>query len=184
MPVNWLLSAVGRAYLGFCPEHERKKVIGLLRKSDHRENWLARDQKRLDEILSETRKRGYGLRDPSFVGGPYGTQAPDGLAGIAVPLRDRSRVHGVINIIWPRAARSIDDMVRDCLPDLRTAAEEIVTELRGARVRVTSRLLRVSFATDRSSHAQAMSAPSPRATVPAVSPNCREGPLAAVVWLG
>ena len=131
MPVNWLLSAVGRAYLGFCPEHERKKVIGLLRKSDHRENWLARDQKRLDEILSETRKRGYGLRDPSFVGGPYGTQAPDGLAGIAVPLRDRSRVHGVINIIWPRAARSIDDMVRDCLPDLRTAAEEIVTELRG-----------------------------------------------------
>jgi IclR family mhp operon transcriptional activator len=131
MPVNWLLSAVGRAYLAYCPEHERKKVIGLLRKSDRQENWLARDQKRLDQILAETRARGYGLRDPAFVGGPYGTQAPDGLAGMAVPLRDRSRVHGVINIIWPRAARSIEDMVRDCLPDLRAAADEIVTELRG-----------------------------------------------------
>jgi IclR family mhp operon transcriptional activator len=76
-PVNWLLSAVGRAYLAYCPEHERKKVIGLLRKSDRQENWLARDQKRLDKVLSETRKRGYGLRDPAFVGGPYGTQAPD-----------------------------------------------------------------------------------------------------------
>jgi DNA-binding IclR family transcriptional regulator len=53
---------------------------------------------------------------------------------MAVPLRDRSRVHGVINIIWPRAARSIDEMVRDCLPNLRTAAEEIVTELRGTSV--------------------------------------------------
>jgi IclR family mhp operon transcriptional activator len=130
-PVNWLLSAVGRAYLAHCPENERKKIIGLLRKSDRQENRLARDQKRLDEILSETRKRGYGLRDPAVIGGAYGTQQPDGLAGIAVPLRDGTRVHGVINIIWPRAARPIDDVVRDCLPDLRAAAEEIVTELRG-----------------------------------------------------
>jgi IclR family transcriptional regulator, mhp operon transcriptional activator len=131
MPVNWLLSAVGRAYLAYCPEHERKKVVGLLRKSDRPENWLARDQKRLDEVLAETRKRGYGLRDPGFVGGPYGAQAPDGLAGIAMPLRDRSRVHGVINIIWPRGARSIDDMVRDYLPDLQAASEQIVATLRG-----------------------------------------------------
>lgn len=131
MPVNWLLSAVGRAYLAYCPEQERKKVIDLLRKSDRQENWLARDQKRLDEILAETRKRGYGLRDATFMGGPYGTQAPDGLAGIAVPLRERSRVHGVINIIWPRATRSIEDMVKECLPDLQAAADEIVTELRG-----------------------------------------------------
>ena len=131
MPVNWLLSAVGRAYLAYCPEAERHKVISLLRKSDKPENWLARDPKRIDEILSETRKRGYGLRDQAFVGGPYGAQLPDGLAGIAVPLLDRGRVHGVINVIWPRAARPVEDVVRECLPPLRAAAEEIVTELRG-----------------------------------------------------
>ena len=102
----------------------------MLRKSDRPENWLARDQKRLDEILSETRKRGYGLRDQAFVGGPYGAQLPDGLAGIAVPLQDRGRVHGVINIIWPRSARSIEDMVKDCLADLQAAAADIVTTLR------------------------------------------------------
>jgi IclR family transcriptional regulator, mhp operon transcriptional activator len=131
MPVNWLMSAVGRAYLAHCPEHERKKIIGLLRKSDRQENWLARDQKRLDEILVETRKRGYGLRDQAFAGGPYGAQTPDGLAGIAVALRDRKRVHGVINIIWPRSAHTLEDMVRDCLPDLLAAAEEIVRSLHG-----------------------------------------------------
>ena len=130
MPVNWLLSAVGRAYLAHCPENERNKVIGLLRKSDRQENWLARDQKRLDEILSETRERGYGLRDQAFVGRPYGAQLPDGLAGVAVPLQDRGRVHGVINIIWPRSARSIEDMVKDCLADLQAAAADIVTTLR------------------------------------------------------
>jgi len=131
MQVNWLLSAVGRAYLAYCPESERKKIVGLLRKSDRAENWLARDQKRLDEILAETRRRGYGLRDQAFVGGPYGAQLPDRLAGIAVPLRDRGRVHGVIDIIWPRPARSIEDMVKNCLADLQAAAEEIVTSLHG-----------------------------------------------------
>jgi IclR family mhp operon transcriptional activator len=129
MPVNWLLSAVGRAYLAYCPESERRKVVALLRKSDRPENWLAREPARLDEILSETKMRGYGLRDQTFGGGPYGMQSPDGLAGIAVPLLDRGRVHGVINIIWPRSARTIEDMVTQCLPDLQAAASEIVKAL-------------------------------------------------------
>jgi IclR family mhp operon transcriptional activator len=90
---------------------------------------LARDPKRLDRILAETRRMGYGLRDPSFVGGAYGRQHPDGLAGIAVALADKGQVHGVINIIWARAARSVDDMVRDHLADLQSAADDIVRAL-------------------------------------------------------
>lgn len=133
MPVNWLLSAVGRAYLAYCPEGERRKVIALLRKSDRLENWLAKDPAQFDSILSETKKRGYGLRDQSFVGGAYGTQSPDGLAGIAVPLLDRGRVHGVINIIWPKPARTIEEMVTQCLPSLQAAAAEIVSSLRQHR---------------------------------------------------
>lgn len=130
MPVNWLLSAVGRAYLAHCPEAERQKVIHLLRKSAKAEDWLAHDAKRLNEILSETRRRGYGLRDQAFVGGPYGAHMPDGLAGIAVPLMDRGRVHGVINVIWPKSARTVEEMIRECLGDLKAAASEIVNSLR------------------------------------------------------
>lgn len=132
-PVNWVLSAVGRAYLAYCPDGERQKILLLLRKSDKLENRLARDPKRLDRILSETRARGYATRDPIFVGGAYGRQVPDGLAGIAVPLLDRGRVHGVINIIWVKAAKSMDEMVRDHLADLQAAAEEIVRSLRDQR---------------------------------------------------
>jgi IclR family mhp operon transcriptional activator len=129
IPVNWLLSAVGRAYLAHCPENERDKVVALLRKSALPENWLARDPKRLHEILSETRRKGYGTRDQAFVGGPYGEQLPDGLAGIAVPLLGRGRVHGVINVIWPKPARTIEDMAKNYLADLLSAAAEIVNAL-------------------------------------------------------
>jgi hypothetical protein len=42
-------------------------------------------------------------------------------------------VHGVINIVWVKAAREINDMVRDHLADLQAAASEIVASLRQAR---------------------------------------------------
>ena len=134
-PINWVLTAVGRAYLAFCPDKERERILTLLRKSDNPENRLARDVRRFDRILDETRLRGYATRDPSFSGGLYGRPFPDGLAGIAVPLQDRNRVHGVINIIWVKAARSTDDMVRDHLSDLQTAAGEIVASLRNQKRR-------------------------------------------------
>ncbi|MBM3530855.1 MAG: helix-turn-helix domain-containing protein [Alphaproteobacteria bacterium] len=129
-PVNWVLSAVGRAYLAYCPEHERQKILALLRKSKLPENRLAHDIKRLDRIFAETRSNGFGERDPSFGGGPYGRNMPDGLAGIAVPLLDRRRVHGVINIVWVRAALTVEHMVRAHLTDLQAAAVEIVNSLR------------------------------------------------------
>jgi IclR family mhp operon transcriptional activator len=132
-PVNWVLSAVGRAYLAYCPEKERERILALLRKSDLPENRLARDDKRLRQILADTRSKGYGTRDPAFGGGAYGRHSPDGLSGIAVPLMDGRRVHGVINIIWPKAAKSVDDMVRDHLGDLQHAAGEIVASLQAQR---------------------------------------------------
>ena len=129
MPVNWVLSAVGRAYLAYCPDKERQKILTLLRNSKLPEDRLARDERRLNQILAETRARGYGIRDPSFGGGAYGRQAPDWLSGIAVPLLDNRRVHGVINIIWPKAAKTLDEMVCDQLADLQDAAHEIVDAL-------------------------------------------------------
>jgi hypothetical protein len=49
----------------------------------------------LEAILAETRRRGFGQRDPSFIGGFYGS-APqdDGLAAIALPLLERRACTG------------------------------------------------------------------------------------------
>jgi IclR family mhp operon transcriptional activator len=133
-PVNWLMTGVGRAYLAFCPAQERDAIIQTLRKSDQFEDQLARDQKRVDRVLSETRVRGYGTRDPAFPGGLYAASKDDGLAGIAVPLLDHTRVHGSINILWIRTALTVEECAARYLGDLKDAAAEIVRSLQG-RVR-------------------------------------------------
>jgi len=130
-PVGWLLTAVGRAYLAFCPDKERERILQRLRKSNKPADRLAHEPKRLEKILAETRQRGYGTRDPIFTGGFYGsTPIDDGLAGIAVPLLDRTRAHGSINLLWIRTAFTVQEFAARHLADLQGAAAEIVDSLR------------------------------------------------------
>jgi len=85
-PINWCCPpSVGRTSLTV-RKMSAKKILALMRRSDKAENRLARDTRRIERVLADTRAKGYGTRDPSFGGGAYGRQAPDGLAGIAVPL--------------------------------------------------------------------------------------------------
>ena len=131
-PVGWLLTAVGRAYLAYCPAAERDRVLRRLQNSDKPEDRLARDPQRFDKVLAETRAGGYATRDPVYFGGFYGHPPyHDRLAAIAVPLVDRSRVHGSINILWIRTAFTVEDFAARHLADLQTAAREIVDSLRG-----------------------------------------------------
>ncbi len=60
-PVGWLLTGVGRAYLAFCPDVEKERILRRLRASKKPEGQLARNLKRLEQILTETRAR---LRHP------------------------------------------------------------------------------------------------------------------------
>jgi IclR family mhp operon transcriptional activator len=131
-PVGWLLSAVGRVYLAYCPEKERENILRRLRKSGKADDRLAHEPKRLERILGETRRKGYGTRDSSFVGGFYGAPPhDDGLAAIAVPLLDQTRVHGAINILWIKTAFSEEEFAARHLDALRQAAHDIVKALQG-----------------------------------------------------
>jgi len=130
-PVGWLMTGVGRAYLAFCPERERETVLRMLRKSSNSEDQLARQPDRLNRILAETRARGFATRDPAFTGGHYGrVPMDDGLEAIAVPLLDRTKVHGSINILWIRTAFTVEQFAAQHLDDLQSAAAEIVESLR------------------------------------------------------
>ena len=128
--VGWLMTGVGRAYLAWCPEKEREAILRTLRKSNNPEDWLARDPRRLERVLSEVRHRGYATRDPSYVAGRYGeTPVDDGAAAIAVALFDGRRVHGSINFRWIRTAFTVEDFAARHLADLHNAAREIVGSL-------------------------------------------------------
>ena len=133
--IGWLLTGVGRAYLAFCPEKERQSILLRLRKSNSPDDRLAHEPKQLDSILAATRARGYGTRDPGFTGWNHGhPPRDDGLAAIAVPLLDRTRVHGSINILWIRTAFSTEAFAERHLHDLQAAAREIVESLNGSTV--------------------------------------------------
>lgn len=128
--INWLLSAVGRVYLAYCPAREREQILGRLRASGKPEDRLAHEPKRVDMILAETRKRGYGIRDPGFFGGFFGAPPyDDGLAAISVALSDGTRVHGSINILFVRSAFAVEDFAGRHLADLQAAAREIIASL-------------------------------------------------------
>ena len=127
--VGWLLTGVGRAYLAFCSDRERDQILRRLRDSTKPEDQLARNPKRLDLILAETRKRGYAIRDPIFIGGSYGEPPrDDGLAAIALPLFGR-HIYGSVNILWIRSAFTVEQFAAQHLVDLQQAAREIVTTL-------------------------------------------------------
>ena len=129
-PIGWLLTGVGRAYLAFCPAREREAILQRLRKSEKPDDRIARDARRFERILGEIRQTGYATRDPAFVGGYHGDPPyDDGLAAIAVPLMDRTRVHGSINIVWIKTAFTVEDFAAQYLTDLQAAAAEIVENL-------------------------------------------------------
>jgi len=130
-PVNWLLTGVGRAYLAFCPEPERDRIVTRLRPSEKPKDQLARDPKRLERILADIREKGYATRDSIFAGGSYGAPPRDDrLPAIAVPLLDRKRVHGSINILWIKTAFTVEDFAARHLNDLQQAGRDIVSSLR------------------------------------------------------
>lgn len=132
--ISWLLSAVGRAYLAHCPASEREKIVCRLRRSPHAEDRLAHDPKRLEQILSDVRARGYASRDPGFAGGYYGRPPySDGLYAIAVPLVEGKRAHGAINLLWLRQAGSVEEFAKTHLNELKIAAAEIVDALKRSR---------------------------------------------------
>ena len=118
---------MGRAYLAFCNEKEREKLLTHIRESDDPQNKSARDTDAFEEILNTVRRQGYATRDPSFGGGQRALRSlyDDGLQAIAVPVGATGKSHGVIALQWIRKAASIEQMVQEHLDDMRTAAQEI-----------------------------------------------------------
>jgi hypothetical protein len=57
------------ALTSHCPDKEQEAILRRLLKFDKVVDRRAREPRRLQAILGETRRRNYGVRDPSIVGG-------------------------------------------------------------------------------------------------------------------
>ncbi len=122
------LSSVGRAYLAFCPEDERRDIIARLKKSADPLNRRIGGGGEFQATLDAVREAGYAVRDPAFGGGQGQLRSAydDGLEAMAVPLAGESRVHGTVSMVWPRKALTVEAFAAEHLTALRDAAHEIV----------------------------------------------------------
>lgn len=139
-----LKSATGRAYLAFCPDDERKHLLDGLRKSGHPDDRLANIPRLIDRIIDETRRNGYGVREPA-----RRTRISDSerdFNAIAVPVIVRKRVIACINALWIEHVMDVEDFAALYLPALRDAANSLARAIvrrashttRGAHASVTT----------------------------------------------
>ena len=116
---NMIWSAMGRAYLSFCPEQERQELLRELAASNdpafqalHRQDWIL-------EIIFRTRSLGYSVRDPRSIG-PNGDETAH-QAAIGLPIHANGRVIACLTCIWLRDALTQTQVVARYLGALQHA---------------------------------------------------------------
>jgi len=131
--INMLRSAVGRAYLAFCPDDEREAILEALRTGARPGDERAHDRRYVRQLLNETRRLGYGSRERTF-GGAYDksrAQYNDGLSALAVPIAaPDGSVAACINIVWIERLFKVEEMAARHLGDLQAAAARIAGKIR------------------------------------------------------
>lgn len=116
---DMLLTAVGRAYLAFCPEEERETIIAAIR-AERPEHRVLGDMDRLAAMLVKARTRGYAVRS---------RLKTDGFSAVAVPVLVRGRPAACLNLFYYKSAVSVANLLADHLARLQQAAAEIADRL-------------------------------------------------------
>lgn len=125
--INMLRSASGRAYLAACADNVREATLDRLRLSQRRGDRVVHLPGYVDRLLTETRTRGFGLRDPDF-GGDFDlgrSEADDARDSLGVAIRAGADVPGVINITWARRIFDRDAAIAAFAAPLTEAARDI-----------------------------------------------------------
>ena len=129
--IDFLLSAPGRAYIAFCPQHERDSILTKLRpRPEYR---FLFEGEEIDVILEQVQNQGFGHRDVRWGGRSHQmrNKHDDGLDAIAVPIHGEGGLLGCVNIIWIRAILSRKEAVNRYLDDLQLTAEIIESTYKG-----------------------------------------------------
>ncbi|MEX3010675.1 IclR family transcriptional regulator [Hoeflea sp. TYP-13] len=84
--------------------------------------------KKLQEHLTQTRKNGYGVRHPYYVGE---TVVNDKLSAIALPLRRDGELCGGVSLLWPREFLPASEFAEKYLADLTETVARIEADLDG-----------------------------------------------------
>lgn len=113
-----LISALGRAYLAFCPDEERELILAVLRSSKAAVNATARDAKYVSALLAGIRRQGYANTAP---------MRGDPAMGIAIPIMHGDKAAACITMRYLGATMSEAQAVERYLAPMQRAAQGIAT---------------------------------------------------------
>jgi IclR family mhp operon transcriptional activator len=120
-----LSTSMGRAYLAFCPPEQQERIIALLAAIPGKSTDLARQPKKLAQLLAEVRQKGYALMDES-----YSQHVFEGRVwAMGVPVRDGDEVFASINIMMLHGVITVEDAVKNFLGPLQDTATQIASAL-------------------------------------------------------
>lgn len=122
---HMLWSAMGRAYLAWCPPAEREEILAGLRASRAAEDRAARNAGAVEKLLTETRSRGYATRDPRYGIVDVGTRRR--VSAIAVPVLGDRGVLACLNCVWLVDVQTEKEVVSRSLAPLQRAAADIAS---------------------------------------------------------
>jgi len=123
----FLFSGNGRAYLAFCSDDERRSIIAGLKALGGKEGRLACDSVWLQQLLNETGRQGYGVREPSYFG--VCTTEGEQVEAIAVPVFQQGKVQATLALSWSQGALNRQEYEQYYYPLLREAADRLGEKL-------------------------------------------------------
>lgn len=115
-----LTSASGLAYCAYCPKEQREAILDMLAKSRREEDKPAMIRKKLHELFTEIRKRGYSVnRRPRRVSDEI---------SFAVPIMAGNRLLAALLMRFASTAISEAEALQRFIPRLRATAQRIGEE--------------------------------------------------------
>jgi IclR family mhp operon transcriptional activator len=121
-------SALGRAYLAFCPASERLAILQKLKLSLGSAMEADFDHLWLEELFASIRVAGYALTEPGQCN-CHRSRTADQRA-IAVPVQRDGKIRACLGASWRFESRSSRGTIRELVPALVDAAQSIADGLR------------------------------------------------------
>lgn len=121
MRLSLVSRALGRAYLAFCPDSERKLLLKMLKTSTAPEDAMARYPKQFATVIKTIREQGFSERDPMV--------EPKNSCNIAVPIMQDKRVLGTLCTTYFKSAMTRKEAIDLFVEPLQIAAAHIAEDV-------------------------------------------------------
>lgn len=117
-------TALGRAYLAFCPPEERRLTMQLLKNSVHPDSEIMELSDMVDHVIRVTQKMRFAER--------IGVKASEPSSSVAVPIygHDEGKILATIGMTYYTRAVRREDVLKRYVPQLKAASAAITESIK------------------------------------------------------